>query len=733
MVQKDIFFGCLLLAVSCFGGQVFAQRKILSLNGVWSVVRTDTLSGIPETFPSKIPVPGLVDMAFPSIEPPYTGPLDLDEGGPFANHFGNRSYRYNNSLYWYRRTFILKDQSPALIELKLNKAMYHTRVYVNGKLAADNVYCFTPTKINIKPFLRDAGKQNDLVISVGCRNNIPDSVCHGDDGEKVLFTPGIYDDVTLISSGLPHIASVQLAPDIDQEQLRIVAGIQRASQSNQVSLSYTVRELVSKKIVATGKAPSSSFTGDERMKADFSISLPGCKHWSPETPFLYSVELNTGSDKVLTRFGMRSFKTDKMHGTVLLNNKTYYLRGTNIAIFRFFEDSLRGALPWNNAWVTRLHLAFKKMHWNSFRNCIGFPPERWYEIADSLGFLIEDEYPLWKNGNLKLLTYTSENLANEYAAWMRERWNHPSVVIWDGQNESVYDTSTVAINKVRNLDLSNRPWENGWSRPASETDVMEAHPYLFGKYFNAYDAHKEKTATDNDFYNLMALPMLPGNSWVSKSKDSDRKLVKFPIIINEYGWFWLNRDGSPTTLDKGIYATMFPGANTPEKRFDVYARVIAMKTEYWRAHRLAAGVLHFCGLSYSRSNYPRGQTSDNFKDIGSLVFEPHYYNYVRAAFSPVSLMINFWESKAKAGDKDSIPVILINETYKEWKGKLTIRLLRDAKIISTKTLQVSLPQLGKQTLATTLIMPTPKGAYELVAEIKYRNEKVQSHRQFSIE
>ena len=38
------------------------------------------------------------------------------------------------------------------------------------------------------------------------------------------------------------------------------------------------------------------------------------------------------------------------------------------------------------------------MHLNSIRYCIGFPPERWYEIADSLGFLIQDEYPVWTGG-----------------------------------------------------------------------------------------------------------------------------------------------------------------------------------------------------------------------------------------------------------------------------------------------------------------------------------------------
>ena len=35
------------------------------------------------------------------------------------------------------------------------------------------------------------------------------------------------------------------------------------------------------------------------------------------------------------------------------------------------------------------------MNWNSLRYCIGFPPDFWYDIADEVGFLIQDEFPIW--------------------------------------------------------------------------------------------------------------------------------------------------------------------------------------------------------------------------------------------------------------------------------------------------------------------------------------------------
>ncbi len=54
-------------------------------------------------------------------------------------------------------------------------------------------------------------------------------------------------------------------------------------------------------------------------------------------------------------------------------------------------------------------------------------------------------------------------------------------MIWDAQNESVTDQTGKALRAVRHLDLSNRPWDNGWAVPESDVDYLESHPYLFSK------------------------------------------------------------------------------------------------------------------------------------------------------------------------------------------------------------------------------------------------------------
>ena len=687
------------------------ERSETSLNGIWQIAFTDTITKMPGTFPANVQVPGLVDMAEPSLQ--------------------NNDSVYENSVFWYRRTFIISDLSREVIRLKINKSMFHTRVFINGKQAGENTYSFTPSVFDIKQFLNSDGKENELVIAVGCRNDLPDTVTNGGDFEKTRYIPGIYDDVKIIAADFAFINNIQTVPDVENGKLRVDAEIIKGNVSSP-KINYTVRESLSGQVVASGSARCKNGNADDTsvLNIDFTADIKGCRLWSPEDPFLYDLEIATKGDKVTKKIGMRSFKASPDSSVFLLNGRPYYMRGTNVCIFRFFEDPSRDSLPWSTQWVTNLHLKFRDMGWNSIRYCIGFPPERWYEIADSLGFLIQDEFPLWtggKGGFARLLGgINSAQLSAEYIEWMRERWNHPCVVVWDAQNESVNDTTAKAINTARKYDLSNRPWDNGWAAPASETDAIESHPYLFSRYMN------KKPAEEGYLKEIMGKPQLPGNDPNAHSPAADGKRYRNPVILNEYGWIWLNRNGTTTTLTDKVYGNVFPEADTPNKRMETYAKNLAILTEYWRSYRYAAAVMHFCGLGYSRSEAPRGQTSDNFIDIRNLTFEPSFYQYVKPAFSPLGLMQEFWEKSLEMGEEITIPVHIINDTYENTSGALSLTLLAGDEVVSGKSVSYSVEALKKTIIEIAVKMPERTGKFRLDAEIIYKGTPVRSIREFEI-
>ncbi len=712
MKAKFILFLILLsLSFNGFAIEKTGVRKIINLNGQWDIAESKTTQ-LPEKYNNTVVVPGLVDMA----------QISFDSVG----------YKYSKrSFYNYHRTFEAPSVLPAKVILKIHKAMYGSRVYLNGNEVGYNPYCFTPGYFDIRKFIK-LGKLNDITIQIGAYiDNLPDSVPNGYDFEKLRYISGIYDNVEIITAGFPYIENIQIAPDIRKQTIRIVAEIESDKDISDYRLNYKVTEYKSGKVVISGLS-GNQFLKKGINKIDFIVPIKSCKLWTPESPFLYKLSLNTGGDCKTERFGMRSFRFDKDKKVAVLNDKPYAMLGTNTCIHRFFEDSTRNGLPWDKKWVKKLHAKFKDMNWNSIRYTIGFPPEQWYEIADETGLLIQDEYPLWYA--FTPFKFTESAFYTEYIRWMRERWNHPSVVIWDAQNETTTLLTGQALNKVRGLDLSNRPWDNGFAAPMSDTDCIESHPYLFMQYHQLNGQHKVEPEKGfmKEFYDTIRTPDNDPNQWTPLKHGR----YENPIIINEYDWLWINRDGTPTTLTDGVYKTLFQLDSLTEKQIRiVHAENIGVLTEYWRCHRAAAAILHFCGLGYSRSSSPRGQTSDNFVNIEKLEYDPFFYNLVRNKFAPLSIMIDKWDKSYSYGEL-TVPVYIVNDLPADWEGNMILSLKTRGKVIQKHVIKTKVEAFGREIKKFKLNLDSnfKKGEeYEMVSEIKYNNEKISSIRKFKMQ
>jgi hypothetical protein len=669
-------------------------RRVVSLDGSWQVAEGG-LDRAPAAFDHTVIVPGLIDMARPAFP-----------------EVGKRSPK--RRAFWYRRTFRVDGPPTEVAWLKVNKARYGTRVWLNGRDVGEHLPCFTPGYFDVKPFVKTGGAANELIIRVGAdRESIPANVPSGWDFEKYLYIPGIYDSVELILTGTPFIRNVQVVPDVASRTVRAVVELDPGPRAALARLTAAVHEARSGKVVGHGDAASLPLSAGTTGTTEVGLSLPGARLWSPEDPFLYELSLCTGEkgDAIRVRFGLRSFRFDPVSRRALLNGQPYYLRGTNVCIFRFFEDEQRGDRPWRAEWVRRLLRQFKSMNWNAIRYCIGFPPESWYDLADEEGFLIQDEFPIWlltpgRSKDSAPEFPTADRIIPQYVEWMRERWNHPCVVVWDGQNESVTDETGKAIRAVRHLDLSNRPWENGWSEPQSPTDCVESHPYLFSRGWQGQSA-----------FRLSEMPTVSG---VPHLNERQKKLT-VPIIINEYCWLWLNRDGTPTCLTDKVYESLLGPNSTTESRRQVHARYVAALTEFWRCHRRCAGVLHFCGLGYSRrGDKPRpegGATSDQWIDLERLDFDPTFERYVRDAFSPVGLSLDFWAEEVPEQCEHRINIYVINDLQADWKGQVRLHLMKGDECLATQGKSCQVPGLGREIVTVPLVASAAPGHYILVAEL----------------
>ena len=159
-----------------------ALRQVISLDGTWQVEQ-GAMESPPKDFTHTVVVPGLIDMAQPAF-----------------TEVGVKSAQ--RAAFWYRRTFRLDGSVPATAVLKVHKAMFGTRVILNGTALGDHLPSFTPGYFDARAALRSG--ENEVLIRVGAfRDSLPKSMPSGWDYEKMLYIPGIYDSVEWTLSGSP--------------------------------------------------------------------------------------------------------------------------------------------------------------------------------------------------------------------------------------------------------------------------------------------------------------------------------------------------------------------------------------------------------------------------------------------------------------------------------------------------------------------------------------------------
>ncbi len=698
---------CLLLASLCAKG----QGRTVPLNGTWDIEESQG-ADMPKQYTHTGPVPGLAHSARPAfaavdqfqsrellsnlVRKGLYKQVDYDRLGS-AKGVSHQQRNY----FWYRKSF----QGPrqrAVAVLKVSKAQFGTAVYLNGVLVGEHAPCFTAAWFDVTSAIR-WNAANEIVIRIGAHPNmLPANVAAGTDFEKNRWTPGIYDDVQLFAADNPFVSNVQVAPQLAAGTALVQTELH--NYSNRV-VSVPVRQQAFER--GNHAAASAPVTTRVQVAAGATVLLKQtvpirrAHLWSPEDPFLYSMETDTGGDRVRTRFGMREFRFDTATRRAYLNGRPYFLRGSNITLHRFFEDPEVGTLPWDESWLKRLLVDIpKEMHWNSFRFCIGPVPDRWLEIADENGLLIQNEYPVWvgRNWGGYQPRYDLEELTTEYSEWMRDNWNHPSVAIWDASNESwLPGLSERVIPAVRGLDLSNRPWENSYNAPAGPDDPVEDHQYLFQKMA---DVAASQALPPGTFQVTDMEAMLGPQRATTTYKTGHAS------ILNEYGWLWLNRDGTPTLLTDKLYPRLLGSDNTKEKRLELDAYLLAGETEFWRAYRHYAGILHFVYLTGSD---PGGFTSDHFLNVKTLQLEPHFQHAMQQAFSPLGVYLNFWQPRLRSGTTHDYTVSMVNDEDRARNGTLRL-VFRDGAghELASQEKPFVLSPLGAQSY--TFTMQTPPGA-----------------------
>lgn len=167
------------------------------------------------------------------------------------------------------------------------------------------------------------------------------------------------------------------------------------------------------------------------------LNIENLELWSPESPVLYKLTVESSTDKYSLMFGIRKVSYDEKG--LYLNDNPVYLKG-----FGMHEDFFISGKGINSAVNVRNFELLKWINANSFRTSHYPYAEEIYDLADRYGILVIDEVPAvgvnhWPDytfgkgrADEKTLALHKELLS---LLWERDK-NHPSVIMISVANEA---------------------------------------------------------------------------------------------------------------------------------------------------------------------------------------------------------------------------------------------------------------------------------------------------------
>ena len=692
-------------------------RIVINLNGTWQF--DQTINAFPPLkFTRSIPIPGLVHMAEPRI-------ADYDK---FFKRADKVEAKDQHNLYnidytprysWYHKTvFIPNELKDKQGVITIKKSQYVTQVYVNGFDLGTSMACYTPVEFPITSAIK-FGADNEILIKVGDRIWLPSEAAGGIDKEKEHYLPGIWDDVLISFTGSIRVNRLLVLSSVSGKKITVKAQIRNFkpaqiffgdTMNDSVTLDISIAEKLTGKVVAT-KSGRFNSKRDNISVAELEIPLSKFTNWSPDQPFLYVATATLKSDKGLSdelskQFGMRDFT--RQGKFFYLNGEKIILRGTNVTLQRFFEDPDCSNLVWDKVWVKKLLVDLpKKLNWNAMRICVGIAPEFWYDIADENGLLFQNEWLYWQNHGW------DEQIRKEYTDWVWTDGNHPSIAIWDAINENWDDyIGNTLIPELKKLDPT-RVWDAGFmtNDKMSMDEMDEPHPYQGPMPWTSIPDF------DKNPYPLGNLDYKPeGILTLDKSSSAQ--------LINEYGWVWLWRNGTPSKLTVDFYKYYLGPNSTVEQNRDFQAYWMQLETEWLRSDTNAAGVLAFC---YLANNY--GYTGDWFIDNIKDLKPSSTLEWFQHAFAPAATFINLTDERYtkfiephQPGSTLKFNLAGINNKPATVNGTVKLKLLNQkGKSVAEQSYKVKLNSYLRTEIPVSVNLPVTAGGYIIVAEFTPEN------------
>ncbi|MDR0505871.1 MAG: beta-galactosidase [Dysgonamonadaceae bacterium] len=494
-----------------------------NLNGLWDYAVLPAGKSEPAGFDGKILVPFAIESSISGVQ---------------------KEVGAKNEL-WYKRTFTIPSGwENKNILLHFGAVDWKTDVYVNDIKIGTHTGGYTPFYFDVTPYLKSGEQKLVLKVWDGTNSGFQPRGKQTDKPESIWYTAvtGIWQTVWIEPVNEKHIAAVKSVPDIDKDRLTVTVGAKNTQPADIVE----VKVLDGKNIVATAKAAACQ---------TLDLNIPNVKLWSPDSPFLYDMEISLYSggkivDKVKSYCAMRKISSNRDENGIMrmqLNNKDLFQFGPLDQ--GWWPDGLYTA-PTDEALKYDIQKT-KDFGFNMIRKHVKVEPARWYSHCDRLGILVWqdmpsgdetfrwDMYTYYEGEELQRSPESEANYRKEWKEIMDFVSPYPCTVVWVPFNEAWGQFKTKEIVEwTKSYDPSRLVNTASGGNHFHTGDILDLHKYPAPEMF-LYDTARVTVLGE---YGGIGLPVQghlwqPDRNWgyvqFKNSKEVTDEYVKFAEQLKE--------------------------------------------------------------------------------------------------------------------------------------------------------------------------------------------------------
>ena len=456
---------------------IMERKDWKNLNGLWDYCILPVGKNIPTSFSDQILVPFPIESALSGVQKTVSDKEEI----------------------WYKNIFSVPTSwKNKDILLHFGAIDWKADIYINDVKIGTHTGAFTPFYFNITPYLLESNDQK-LTVRVwdptdkgfqprGKQVSIP---------KGIRYTPvsGIWQTVWIEPVEKKYISAVKILSNIDKSNISVEA----------FSIHTEPYDLLEIKVFDEGKLVSS---GKGVSSLPLELNIPNAKLWSPESPFLYDIEIKLYSngkclDVVKSYCGMRkiSYKRDK-NGImrIMLNNKEYFHFG--VLDQGWWPDGLY-TQPSDKALIYDIKKV-KDLGFNMIRKHVKVECSRWYTYCDRIGVLVWQDMPnpgpspapewirydYFKGQEPCLSTEAENNFKKEWKEVIDYLYSYPSVAVWVPFNEGWGQFKTTEIAEwTKGYDPSRLVNSASGGNHFQTGDILDIHNYPTPKMY-IYDPNR---------------------------------------------------------------------------------------------------------------------------------------------------------------------------------------------------------------------------------------------------